>query len=155
MFVYLFLKILVFIHEQHWSYLNTSWGYWFLVEIIAFVVVPLRLFSHAVKYKNIKFVKIAAAMTLCGIVLNRLNTSIIAYNWYLPETYVPTWMEIEVTLAVVFVEILVLRWIVNRMPILNDPPAWAMPEKDKIEKVFLVKEKEKEEELEKWTVSSI
>jgi Ni/Fe-hydrogenase subunit HybB-like protein len=155
MFVYLFLKILVFIHEQHWTHINSAWGYWFLTELIVFVMIPLILFSHAVKTKNTSEVKVAAIFTLIGIILNRLNTSVIAYNWYSPETYFPTWMEIEVTLAVIFVEIIVLRWIVNRMPILNDPPGWATveSEKEKIEKVFLVREKEGEE-LEQWKVST-
>ena len=34
-------------------------------------------------------------------------------------------MEIVVTLAVIFAEIWVFRWIVNRMPVLSDSPAWA------------------------------
>jgi Ni/Fe-hydrogenase subunit HybB-like protein len=155
MFVYLFLKVLVFIHDKNWSYLNTPWGYWFMVEIAIFVLVPMRLFIHAIKYKNTKVVKIAAILTLVGIILNRLNVSVIAYNWHAAERYFPSWMEIEVTLAVIFVEILVLRWIVNRMPILGDPPSWAQPQKDKIKKIFLVKEKAKEEETEQWKVSSI
>lgn len=159
MFVYFFLKVLVFIHEHHWSYLNTTWGYWFLVEIIGFVLIPFRLFTHAVKYKNIAVVKIASGMTLIGIVLNRLNTSVIAYNWQVVERYIPTWMEIEVTLAVICAELIVLRWIVTRMPILSDPPSWAREEKeDSIRKIYLVKETEtindNKEEKEKWKVSS-
>jgi hypothetical protein len=63
--------------------------------------------------------------TLLGIVLNRLNVSVIAFKWYEPVRYFPTWMEIEVTLAVIFAEIWVFRWIINRMPVLSDPPGWA------------------------------
>jgi glycine cleavage system H lipoate-binding protein len=133
MFVYFFLKLLVFIQENNWTHLNTPWGYWFLVEIFVFVLIPLRLYTHAVKYKNIAVVKAASILTLVGILLNRLNTSVIAYNWQVAERYIPTWMEIEVTLTVVVVEILVLRWIVNRLPILSDPPVWTRAkEKDDI-----------------------
>ena len=161
MFVYFFLKVLVFIHEQNWVYLNTAWGYWFLVEIVVFVLLPFRLYMHAVKYKNTKTVKIASALALIGIILNRLNTSVIAYNWHVAERYIPTWMEIEVTLMVIVVELIVLRWIVHRMPILSDPPLWARAEKqDKIRKIYLIKEEptdmdKKEKELEEWKVSSI
>ena len=160
MFVYLFLKVIVFIHEHHWAYLNSSWGYWYMVELVGFVIIPLRLYTHAVKYKNITAVKIASALALIGIVLNRLNTSVIAYNWTVAERYVPSWMEIEITLTVIFVEIIVLRWIVSRMPILGDPPAWAShSKKDSIKKIYLVKESKKEnekiEELEEWKVSSM
>jgi len=81
MFVYFFLKVLVFIHENSWSYLNTPWGYWFLVEIVIFVLIPFRLYTHAVKFKNIFVVKVASILTLVGIILNRLNISVIAFNW--------------------------------------------------------------------------
>jgi Ni/Fe-hydrogenase subunit HybB-like protein len=159
MFVYFFLKVVVFIHEHNWQYLNTTWGYWFLLEIIGFVLIPLRLFTHAVKYNNVKAVKLASILTLVGIVLNRLNTSVIAYNWQLVERYIPTWMEIEVTLTVIFVELIVLAWIVNRMPILGDSPAWARHEPEgKIKKIYLVKEEkteENEKEMEEWKVSSM
>jgi Ni/Fe-hydrogenase subunit HybB-like protein len=160
MFVYFFLKVLVFIHEHNWTYLNTPWGYWFLVEIGVFVLIPFRLYTHAVKYKNISVVKVASILTLVGIILNRLNVSVIAYNWQVAERYIPTWMEIEVTLMVIIVEILVLRWIVSRLPILSDPPLWAQAEKkDAIRKIFLVKDTEKvdknKKELEEWKVSSM
>ena len=144
-FVYLFLKILVFIHDKQWIYISSTWGYWYLLEIIGFVSIPLYLYVHAVRYQNIKVVKMASVLTLCGIVLNRLNTSIIAYNWQAVQKYFPTWMEIEVTLAIICLEIIVLRWIVNRMPVLNDPPAWVggkIP--DRVVKIFKVKQKEPE-----------
>jgi Ni/Fe-hydrogenase subunit HybB-like protein len=158
MFVYFFLKVLVFIHENSWSYLNTPWGYWFLVEIVVFVLIPFRLYTHAVKFKNITAVKVASILTLVGIILNRLNISVIAYNWQVAERYIPTWMEIEVTLTFIFVEIIVLRWIIHRMPILSDPPVWARKSKnDTIRKIFLVKETEEvnKKEIEEWKVSSM
>jgi hypothetical protein len=64
---------------------------------------------------------------MLGIFMNRLNVCIIAYKWYLPlsQRYIPSWMEIVVTLTVVFTEIWVIRWIINRMPILGKPPVWA------------------------------
>ena len=58
-------------------------------------------------------------MTLIGILLNRMNVSIIAFKWYLPDRYIPTWQEIIVTLTIIFIEIWVLRWIVFRMPVLR------------------------------------
>ena len=59
------------------------------------------------------------------LIINRLNLSAIAFKWYAPVHYYPHWMEIETTLAIVFAEIWVFRWIVNRMPILRQPPEWA------------------------------
>ena len=152
MFVYFFLKVLIFIHGQQWSYLNTSWGYWFLVELIGFVLIPWRLYTQAVRTKNISMVKIASAITLVGIIINRLNVSVIAFKWYEPVHYIPHWSEIWITLTVKFTEILVLRWIVMRMPILSEPPAWALPKKEKKSNInYVIIEEEKEE----WKVSSM
>jgi Ni/Fe-hydrogenase subunit HybB-like protein len=125
MFVYFFLKVLVVIHGQQWDLLMTGWGVWFLVEVIGFVLFPLNLFYRAVKEENVKLVKVAAALTLVGIILNRLNISVIAFNWFAENPYVPHWAEIWVTATIICMEIWALRWIVNRMPVLGDPPAWA------------------------------
>jgi hypothetical protein len=38
--------------------------------------------------------------------------------------YFPSWIEIVITLAVVFGEIWAFRWVVNRMPVLTESPQW-------------------------------
>ena len=125
MFVYFFLKMLVLIHGQHWSYLNTKMGLWYLTEVLGFVLLPCILFIVGLNKSDLSIVRISSVLALIGIVLNRLNISIIAFKWYEPVRYYPSWMEIEITLAVILVEIIVFRWIVRRMPILSEPPAWA------------------------------
>ena len=62
-------------------------------------------------------------MTVVGVVVNRLNISVIAFNWAGPERYVPSWMELTVTLTIVTLGLLTFRWIVNRMPVLREHPA--------------------------------
>lgn len=124
MFAYLFLKVLVFIHGRHWDYMNTRWGYWYLTEVVGFVVIPCAIYIHAVRQRNVNLIRIASVLTLIGIILNRLNVSIIAFKWDAPVRYYPTWMEIEVSLAVICVNIWVFRWIVNRMPVLRASPQW-------------------------------
>jgi len=125
MFAYLFLKMLVFIHEKHWDYLSTPMGYWFLVEIVGFVIVPMMLFFYSSRRSNMLIIRIAAIMTMLGIIINRLNVTVIGFRWDAPDHYVPSWMEIVVTLAVIFTEIWIFRWIVTRMPVLRESPAWA------------------------------
>jgi Ni/Fe-hydrogenase subunit HybB-like protein len=49
----------------------------------------------------------------------------IAYKWDAAIRYVPSWMEIEVTLAVICAEIWVFRWIINRLPVLGSTDAGA------------------------------
>ncbi|MFC1500449.1 NrfD/PsrC family molybdoenzyme membrane anchor subunit [Candidatus Zixiibacteriota bacterium] len=124
MYVYLFLKVLVFIHGNHAEHLFTPMGYWYLVEIIGFVALPCALFTIAVRRRLFSMIRIASVLTLLGIILNRLNISVIAFKWNAAVRYVPSWMEIVVTLAVIAAEIQVFRWVINRMPVLSDPPAW-------------------------------
>ena len=115
----------VAVHDGHAAWLGTSWGAWYLTEIVGFVLVPCVMFTWAVRRRNLLGIRVASILTLVGILLNRLNISVIAFKWYEAVRYVPTWMEIVVTLMVVFAEIWVFRWVVNRMPVLSDPPAWA------------------------------
>lgn len=149
MFVYLFLKLLVFIHGQHWSLINSGWGYWFLTEVLGLVLLPCMMFVYGLHHRNLGTIRAASVLTLLGIVLNRLNVSVIAFKWYKPVHYVPSWMEIEVTLAIVFAEIWVFRWVVNRMPVLNaiTPPPGNM----RLVKSTEPKTEETKEEIEKWT----
>jgi Ni/Fe-hydrogenase subunit HybB-like protein len=127
MFVYLFAQMLIFIHGWHWSLLNTPMGYWYLTEMIGLVAVPCFLFFRGTRYRNLLLIRIAAIITLIGIIVNRLNISIIAFKWWIPlsERYIPSWMEIVITLAIIFTEVWAFRWIVNRMPVFRKPPAWA------------------------------
>jgi len=117
MFVYYFFKALIFIHENQWERINDFWGYWYLVEVIGFVLVPCFMFAYAVRNKNLGIIRIASVLTLIGIILNRLNISLIAFNWNASNKYYPSWEELVVTLMVIFSEIWVFRWIVTRMPV--------------------------------------
>ncbi len=120
MFVYLFLKILVFIHGKNWEYISSPMGYWYLVEILGFVLLPLIIYIAGVKGGSIGLIRAASIITIVGIIINRLNISIIAYKWDAPIRYFPSWIEIEITLAVICAEIWAFRWVIKRMPVLNE-----------------------------------
>ena len=117
MFVYYFFQALIFGHEKRWELITDFWGCWYLLEVIGFVLVPCCLFAYAVRNRRLGLIKVASVMALIGIVLNRLNVSVIAFRWYAVDHYYPSWEEIVVTLMVVFTEIWVFRWIVTRMPV--------------------------------------
>ncbi len=125
MFAYFFLQLVVFIHDKNWDYLNTPMGYWYLLEMIGFVFIPMLLFFYSYRKSNNLLIKIAAILTMVGVILNRLNVTIIGFNWDLPVHYVPSWMELVVTLTVIFTEIWIFRWVIHRMPVLRDSPEWA------------------------------
>jgi Ni/Fe-hydrogenase subunit HybB-like protein len=125
LFAYLFLQLLVFIHGKRWEYINTPMGYWYLTEILGFVMVPMILFFYSYRRNNITLIRVASVLTMIGVILNRLNVTVIGFRWNAPVHYVPTWMEIVVTLTVIFAEIWIFRWVINRMPVLRESPEWA------------------------------
>ena len=129
LFAYFFLKVLVFIHGQQWNLLNTPMGHWYLLEMIGFVLFPMFLFYYSYRNNNITVVKIAAVITMLGVILNRMNVTVIGFRWDAAVHYIPSWMELVVTLAVIFTEIWIFRWVINRMPVLRDSPSWATENK--------------------------
>jgi Ni/Fe-hydrogenase subunit HybB-like protein len=128
MFAYFFLQLLVFIHGKRWEYLETKMGYWFLLEMIGFVLLPMFLYMYSYRTRNVLLIRVAAVLTMLGIILNRLNVTVIGFKWDAAVHYYPSWMEIVVTLAVIFTEILIFRWIINRMPVLRESPSWVKDE---------------------------
>lgn len=125
MFAYFTLNILVFMHGKRWEYLGSPLGYWYLTEMIGFVLLPMILFFLSYREMNIKMIRIAAIVTMLGIIMNRLNVTTIGFNWDAGVRYVPSWMEIVVTLTVLFTEIWIFRYVINRLPVLRESPAWA------------------------------
>lgn len=124
MFAYFFLQVLVFVHGKHWDLLSTPMGYWYLLEMLGFVLFPMLLFFLSYRRNSINLVKVAAILTMLGVILNRLNVTVIGFRWDAAIRYIPTWMELVVTLAVIFTEIWIFRWVVNRMPVLRESPSW-------------------------------
>ncbi|MBI5548327.1 MAG: Ni/Fe-hydrogenase cytochrome b subunit [Deltaproteobacteria bacterium] len=122
LFAYFFAKLLGVADGQGWPLLSTPYGHWFLVELLGFVLVPCFLYAFGVRNRNVKLVRVAAAWTVLGVVLNRFNVSFIGYRWDQPDRYVPHWMEVAISLTIITVGILAFRWIVNRMPVLREHP---------------------------------
>ncbi len=127
MFAYFFLKLQGVVDGHAWGYLFTGYGAWFLVEILGFVLLPSLLFAYGARSGRVGFVQVAGVLGVLGVALNRLNVSVIAFNWDKPWSvrYVPSWMEVWVSVTLVTIGVLLFRWIVNRMPILRESPEFA------------------------------
>ncbi|HET9594652.1 MAG TPA: Ni/Fe-hydrogenase cytochrome b subunit [Anaeromyxobacteraceae bacterium] len=125
LFAYFFLKLQGVAEGHHWELLFTGWGAWFLLEIVGFVLVPAFLYGYGARHGKVRFVRAASVMAVLGIILNRLNVSVIAYNWNAPVRYVPSWMEITVSVTLITLGVVAFRWIVNRMPIMSEDPRFA------------------------------
>jgi Ni/Fe-hydrogenase subunit HybB-like protein len=121
---YFVIKVIGVAADNNWHYLATGYGAWFLVEMIGFVALPAFLYAVGARDKNPKLIRWTAAWTVLGIIVNRFNVSMVAFNYHLPsgERYFPHWMEIGISVFIVTLGIVVFRFIVSRMPILYEHP---------------------------------
>jgi Ni/Fe-hydrogenase subunit HybB-like protein len=124
-FAYFFLKMQGVVDGHAWGYLLTGYGALFLVETVGLVLGPSLLFAWGARHEKPRLIRFAAVLTVIGIILNRLDVSIFAFNWQNPVRYVPSWMELSVSLTLVTVGVLAFRWVCNRMPILFEDPAFS------------------------------
>jgi Ni/Fe-hydrogenase subunit HybB-like protein len=125
MYVYFALKVIGVAHDDNWGLLNTPYGYWFLVEILGFVLLPALILTYGVKNDSVGIVRLGAFYAVAGVLLNRINIAIITFNWNLPghlHHIIPPWQEVAVVLSIATIHILVFRWILNRMPVLREHP---------------------------------
>jgi Ni/Fe-hydrogenase subunit HybB-like protein len=121
---YFIIKVIGLAADNNWHYLASGYGAWYLVEMLGFVALPCLLYAVGVRENNLSLIRGTAAWTVLGIVVNRFNISLIAFNYHLPksERYFPHWMEIAVSLFIVTLGVLIFRFIVTRMPIFYEHP---------------------------------
>jgi Ni/Fe-hydrogenase subunit HybB-like protein len=118
MFAYFFLKLQGVIDNHALGFIGVGFfGKWWLLEMLGFVLAPSLMFAWGARNRKVGIVRVAAVLGVTGIVVNRLNVSFIAYNYNQAVRYVPSWMEISVSIALVVIGVLAFRWIVNRMPV--------------------------------------
>jgi Ni/Fe-hydrogenase subunit HybB-like protein len=124
---YFIIKVLGLAVDNNWHYLATGYGAWFLVELLGFVALPSFLYAIGAREKNLVLIRWTSVLALLGIILNRFNVSLVAFNWQLPEAdrYFPSLGEIGISVFLVTVGVLVYRFITSRMPILYEHPDYA------------------------------
>ena len=83
-------------------------------------VLPCCLFILGARKNNVGLIRFTAIITIIGIIINRLNVSLIALNWQLPHRELFDLREFFIVLSIITIQILVYRWIVNRMPVLRE-----------------------------------
>lgn len=126
-FVYFVLKLVGIAHDDNWHYLFTPFGAWFLVELLGFVLLPALIMTYGIKKNRAGVVRSGAFLSVTGIILNRINVSVIAFNWNLPghlHHIIPPWQEVAIIATIATIHILVFRWIVNRMPVVRELPEY-------------------------------
>lgn len=123
---YFIIKVIGIAADNNWHYLSTGYGAWYLVELLGFVALPCFLYAVGVRDKNLALIKWTSALAVLGIVVNRFNVCLIAFNYHLPssERYFPSWMEIGISVFIVTIGVVVFRFIVTRMPVLYEHPGY-------------------------------
>lgn len=120
LFAYFFIRLQGLLDSGRLDLLATPYGAWYLFEILGFILAPSLLYAYGARNGRVTLLRATAAWTVLGVVVNRLNVSVIAMNWQLTPHYVPTWMEVVTTITIITTGVLTFRWIVNRMPILHE-----------------------------------
>lgn len=115
---YLTIKLISLAHDNKWEHLATGWGAWYAVEMVSGVILPLILFAYAIRNNKVGMVRFSAVLTVVGVILNRLNTSMFTFNWKLPEREIPHWREVVICITIYAIYIAVYRFILCRLPIL-------------------------------------
>lgn len=127
MYVYFALKVLALAQDNNWGLLFRHYGAWYLVELFGFVAGPMILFTVGVKSENLKLIRFSSLYAIAGILVNRVNINLIAFNWNLPNHLhhiIPPWTEIIMVMAMVTLHVLVFRWILNRFPVMRELPEY-------------------------------
>jgi Ni/Fe-hydrogenase subunit HybB-like protein len=124
LFAYFFLRMQGLVDGGRFDLLNTPYGYWYMFEMIGFILAPCLLYAVAVRRESARLARWVAGWTVLGIVVNRLNLSVIAFNYNAPQRYVPSVLEVLVSVTIITIGVMTFRWIVNRMPVLREDPAY-------------------------------
>lgn len=93
----------------------------FWVEIGLGAIVPALLFAiKPLRRKPTILFSGALMVVIFGIVLNRMNVSLIGIWSYAGQIYVPSWMEISVTIALVSVGVIAFGLAAKYLPLFPD-----------------------------------
>jgi Ni/Fe-hydrogenase subunit HybB-like protein len=129
--IYLAFKIGDMFIRETFVYLaefNTA-SVMFTIEMLFGVIIPLRMFLSTKVLKSPVFLFIAAALVVFGVLLNRINNFVVAYNPpYSTESYFPSIGEISVTIGFVAILVLLYRFFVINFPVISLPARQTAPQ---------------------------
>lgn len=122
--IYLAFKIGDMFIRETFVYLtefNTA-SVMFTIEVLFGVIIPLRMFLSPKVLKSPPLLFTASALVVLGVLLNRINNFIVAYNPpYATSSYFPSFGEISVTVGFAAMLMLAYRFIVLNFPVISLP----------------------------------
>jgi len=117
--IYLSLYLADFVRTQKWTELSDSFyiTIWFFIEFILFVLAPV-IFLLFQKIRETKSgLLVCSLLVFLGLILNRLNVTIIGFLLKSNAHYFPTWQEIIITLMLILLGLLSFLRISPKLPI--------------------------------------
>lgn len=126
LFAYFMLKLIDVLVQANFHLVFTGYGLWWCVEMLGFVLLPAILYARGARNGNVQLCRYTSVIAVIGIVLNRFNVSMIAFNWQLPSSihYFPSIWEIFISIFVVTLIVTAYRFIVYNMPVLYEHPSF-------------------------------
>ncbi len=120
--IYLAFKIGDMVIRGTFVYLlePTTQSIMFMIEVVVGIIIPLRMFLSKSVLKSPKLLFTASSLVIFGVLINRINNFIVAYNPpYKFSTYFPSIGEISVTVGFASLLILLYRIIVLNFPVIS------------------------------------
>jgi len=122
--IYLAFKLGDLFIRETFVYLKTvsTASVMYVIELLFGVVIPLRMFMSPVVQKSPRLLFIAATLVVGGVLLNRLDTFVVAYTPpYATAPYFPSVGEISVTVGFISILVLLYRAAVIIFPVISLP----------------------------------
>jgi Ni/Fe-hydrogenase subunit HybB-like protein len=116
--IYLGVRVTDLIARDAWTFALTPSleGGMFALELLVGVVAPMGLLAMS-GGRSPRGLFAASALVVVGVVLNRINVAVTGMLVGSHATYVPSWMEIEITLASIAAGVLAYGWIAGHLPV--------------------------------------
>ncbi|MCU0242422.1 MAG: Ni/Fe-hydrogenase cytochrome b subunit [Vicinamibacteria bacterium] len=93
----------------------------FFVEFALGVIIPVALLARYAARINKNLLTMGALSAVLGFIMNRLNVSITGMERAAGVRYIPSWMELVVSLGLVAIGFAVFTLAVNYLPVFADP----------------------------------
>lgn len=122
--IYLAVKIIDMTLRSAWGYVFefSFESYMWLAEVIIGVVAPMVILSTYKLRHKVGWLFTGATLVILGVVLNRINVFLIAYNpLYYEGSYFPALSEILVTAGFICTLIILYRVFVMIFPVISQP----------------------------------
>ncbi len=116
------------IREVLLTELNGSWhSYLFIFELAVSAIIPMSLLLFRRVRSSVAGLAVCAGLTVFGMVLNRIDVCIVAFDRSEGMGYFPSWMEIAVSLGIVSGGVLIFIFFVERFKVFEEGEA-TLPE---------------------------